>query len=300
MDSSQTPMAAQCARPNFDGYLPLHGYTISLITPALLIKDPGQAMKSDEKTTDRRRFFIINLGRCGSSLLSAVLADSGANFGLPVPQDWDPSAGQMESKAIKLAAHHYRRAYDISEGRKYIISPAIETKYRLSRGRANLGLALHQSVYVKISDLDLVVQASFKLGYEPKIIVNFRQLEPMLPSLLVGRKHIGPDQLARDYVRIYRQGLIQLQVFGGCVVSYNDLQNPKAHDWASALAAVSGLDGGNILAARDTRLKRNEDGESIEPVYAEAFEVFEKLSALQGQVLSASRQVERAIEQRNA
>jgi len=251
-------------------------------------------MHGDLSPANPVRYFILNLGRCGSSLLGAALADAGADFGFEPPRDWDPRSGQMESRAIKRAAHHYRRAYDIGEGRKYLVSPVLESKYRLKLGRWYLRQALQTSQYLKISDLDLVVQPSFKLGFSPRIILNYRQLEPMLSSLLVGRTHAGPDQLARDYVRIYRQGLLLLQSFGGCVVSYNELQDAQSSAWAAALGTVTALDPAALMKSRERRLNGYADPDDIAPVYDEAYSIYSMLECYRGRALEPSRQVIRA------
>ena len=197
--------------------------------------------------------------------------------------------------AIKRAAHHYRRAYDIGVGRKYVLSPALETKFRLRRGRRYLKRALQEARFLKIGDLDLVVQPSFKLGYRPRVILNYRQLELNLPSLLVGRTHIGPDQLAGEYVRIYRQGLMLLRTFGGCTVEYNELQDVAGVAWADALAATTGLDKQALLDSRKQRLKGPADPRDVTPIYAEAYTLFETMRSLSGDAIEPSRQVTRVL-----
>jgi hypothetical protein len=244
------------------------------------------------------RYFIVTLGRSGSSLLGAILADAGADFGITVPDEWDPRSGQMEGVAIKSAAHHYRRAYDIGEGRKYVLSPALETKFHLRRGRRHLQRALRESRFLKIGDLDLVVQPTFKLGYRPRVILNYRQLEANLPSLLVGRTHTGPDQLAQEYVRIYRQGLMLVHTFGGCTVAYNELQDARVSTWADALAMTTGLDKQGLLHSREQRLKGPADSPEVEPIYAEAYSLYEAMRLLSGRAIEPSRQVMRALASR--
>jgi len=256
---------------------------------------PDQADSPDA----RERHFIVNLGRCGSSLLGAILADAGADFGLTAPDAWDPRTGQMETDEIRRAAHHFRRAHDISEGRKFVFSPVLERKVRLHRARRWLRVALAGSRFLKIGDLDLVVQPAFKLGYVPSVIVNFRQLEPMLPSLLVGRTHVGPDELAREYVRIYRQALILLQTFGGCTVEYNELLDPRATGWADGLAVVAGCPPDELLRARARRVNGEPDPAAVTPVYADAFALFHALRTYRGHAVRRSRQVARALAARN-
>ena len=246
----------------------------------------------------QRRYFVVNLGRSGSSLLAATLAHAGGDFGMPPVQDWDPRTGQMENVAVKWAAHHYRRAHDIAAGRKYILSPAFETRYRLLRGKRFLRRALREAKFLKIGDLDLVVQPAFKLGYAPRVILNYRQLEAMLPSLLVGRTHVGPDQLAAEYLRIYRQGLALMGTFGGCVVGYNALQDRDAVRWADSLSGVTGLARAALLEARNDLQNGVADPPLIRPIYTEAFALFEQLDALAGQVFEPSRQVERVLSAR--
>ncbi len=227
--------------------------------------------------------------------MGAVLADAGADFGIAAPASWDPRTGQMETDEIRRAAHHFRRAYDISEGRKFILSPVIERKLRLRRARHWLRAALADSRFLKIGDLDLVVQPAFKLGYVPAVIVNFRQLEPMLPSLLVGRTYVGPDELAREYVRIYRQALILLQTFGGCTVEYNDLLDPRSLGWADGLAVIAGCKPDALLDARAARVNGEPDPAEITPVYKEAFALLQILRSYRGRAVARSRQVARAI-----
>ena len=247
----------------------------------------------------RERFFVVNLGRCGSSLLGAILADAGADFGVVAPESWDPRTGQMETAEIRQAAHHFRRAHDISEGRKFLISPVLERKLRLHRARRRLRAALARSRFLKIGDLDLVVQPAFKLGYVPSVIVNFRQLEPMLPSLLVGRTHVGPDELAREYVRIYRQALMLLQTFGGCTVEYNELLDPQARSWADGLADVAACSPEALLEARARRVAGEPDPSEVTPVYREAFDLFHTMRTYRGRAVERSRQAARAIAARN-
>ena len=143
-----------------------------------------------------QKYFVVTVGRTGSSLLCAVMADAGAEFGMPVPDEWDPRRGVMENLKLRRAAHHYRRAWDIDNGRRVNFSPALESKWRRYLARRCLRSALAQAQFFKGSDLDLIAQASFKLGYLPKLIVSYRALEATLQSILVGRTLVGPALLA--------------------------------------------------------------------------------------------------------
>ena len=251
-----------------------------------------------QEKSGRRRYFVVTIGRSGSSLLGAVLADAGADFGMLAPAQWDPRDGQMENRAIKKAAHHLRRAYDLDQGIRYLISPKIESAWRLARGRRLLARALTEGRFFKIGDLDLLVQPSFALGYEPRVILNYRQLESNLPSLLVGRKHVGPDQLAKEYVRIYRQGLVLLDTFGGCTIGFDELQEPSSTAWAAALAATTGLDSGRLLHARGQRVRPVQDTTERPVIYSEAYAIYKAMLERAGKATPPGRHATRVSEAR--
>ena len=42
---------------------------------------------------DNRRFFVVTVGRTGSSLLASILADAGADFGVQSEDKWDAGGG---------------------------------------------------------------------------------------------------------------------------------------------------------------------------------------------------------------
>jgi hypothetical protein len=246
-----------------------------------------------------KRYFLLTNGRSGSSLLAAVLADAGADFGMAAPESWDPQTGQMENAAVKHAAHHYRRAYDIERGRGFNLLPRYEAKLRWSRGRRWLRRALDQASYLKIGDMDLLAQPAFRLGYLPQLILIYRRFEPNLASLIVGRTHAGPDELAREYVRIYRQGLLLMHCFGGCAIGYEQLVDPQQRQWAAALAAVTGLSEAKLLQARSARLSgtmsRSQPDVSL---YPDLDQLYDALEAESGKPLAPSAATIRAIQVR--
>ena len=57
------------------------------------------------------RFIMVTTGRSGSSLLAAIIADAGGNFGFPSEDEWDPAAGAMEHPVAQEASRLFRRAY---------------------------------------------------------------------------------------------------------------------------------------------------------------------------------------------
>lgn len=248
---------------------------------------------------ERRRTFVLTFGRSGSSLLCALMSDAGADFGLAAPLQWDPRDGVLEHPDIKRAAHHMRRAFDIDHGRRYRFSPELEARWRRRRARHWLTRALPQARCFKIGDLDLLVQMSFSLGYEPRVVLNYRDFEHALASTLVGRKHIGPDELAADYVRICRQGVVLLQTFGGCVVGYEEMLGEPGGPWLNALAQSAGLEVGALRQAAAKRIRGNAPAlADTRSLYPECRRLHELLRELSGRCFAPSRTVVRAIEGR--
>jgi hypothetical protein len=241
------------------------------------------------------RFFIVTAGRSRSTLLCAILADAGADFGLPVPADWQREGGELEHPAIKRAVHHLRRAYDLDRGRRQVMSPWIEMQWRRHLGRRHLREALGAARFLKISDLDLAVQPAFRLGYLPRVILSFRPFEAQARSLVAGRTFHGPDELAEEYVRTYRQGLLLLHAFGGCVVAHADMHANPTDGWLTVLAKTTGLDAARLQQAASARVAAGAPDPSLPVLYPEARAVYETMCGLCGRVLDATPQVERAF-----
>lgn len=247
-----------------------------------------------------KRYFIVTNGRSGSSLLAVLMADSGADFGMKAPAGWDPRTGQMENQAIKEAAHHYRRAFDIDHGRRYKLCPEFEARLRRRRGRRWLQRALGQAEYFKIGDLDLLIQPTFRLGFLPQVILIYRRFEPNLASLVVGRTHTGPDDLAAEYVRIYRQGLLLMHCFGGCAIGYERLVDPQQRQWAAALGEITGLPEDALLQARSVRLRSS--AARPQPAagqYPELDRLYEALESESGKPIAPSSATLRAMQARS-
>ncbi|MEQ8231727.1 MAG: hypothetical protein RLW61_05675 [Gammaproteobacteria bacterium] len=251
--------------------------------------------------SSRERIFVVTFGRSGSSLLCAILADAGADFGVPVPAQWDPRHGALEHRDIKRAAHHMRRAFDLDHGRRFRFSPELEARWRRRRARHWLARALPQADAFKIGDLDLLVQMSFALGYAPRVVLNYRDFEQALASTLVGRKHVGPDALAAEYARVCRQGLALVRTFGGCVVGYEDMLGDPAGAWLDALAASTGLAAESLRAAAARRITATEAAPAATGMlYPECRRLYDLLAAQAGRAFPPSRTVLRALDARRA
>jgi hypothetical protein len=95
------------------------------------------------------------------------------------------------------------------------------------------------------------VQPAVKLGYTPRVILNFRRFEPHAMSRFQRQGHASIDWFEAYYMRVCRNALMQVHLYGGCCIDYDDLMDPYSHAWADALALVTGFRAGDLTHFRD-------------------------------------------------
>jgi hypothetical protein len=246
------------------------------------------------------RFFVLTAGRTGSTLLSSILARAGADFGMPAIQSWDESrGGAFEHPEIVAAARYFRLAFDLSQQR-----PAGLRRWYWShlyhRGKRHLARAAGAARYVKAVNLDLAVQSAAKLGYIPRIIVSYRRFGPQALSLSQVFARRTVDVLEADYLRTYRHALIQLHLYGGCVVGYDELLNPNETRWLVALAQVTGLPAPALIAASRAQPRLLTATYDVMPeITGETERLYGTLEGLAGRAIPISQQAVRNRNRRN-
>ena len=236
------------------------------------------------------RYFVVNTGRSGSTLLSVILADAGAAFGLPIPRSWDPGGGEMEHPLGLRATAAFRRAFRAGSTKPEGWLRRRAWQLHRSSGRRALRKLLAQAEIVKCEDLDLVVASVLKLGFFPKVVLCYRRFEDYAVSRGLLKSSANVDALLAQYCRTYRNGWLLLQTFGGCAVGFDELTDLTATSWAGALARVTGFDAESLLVARARRL-----GKVSRPVARATFDeaanqLFSLLAASRGQEIPASDQ----------
>ena len=180
------------------------------------------------------RYFIVGIGRTGSSLLSAILSDSGGNFGLNNVRDWDKSSGAFEHPDIIYISKHFRRASYLTKNKRSNIITKYNIDVRKHLAKSKAKKILKKVQYVKSDNLDLWVWYSIKMGYKPKIIISYRNFFEVAQSLYVmtGLNFIDSEA---QYIRIYENCLLMMSVYGGCIVNYDDLIDFSNSNWAKPL-----------------------------------------------------------------
>lgn len=241
---------------------------------------------------DRRRFFVITSGRTGSTLLSAILADAGADFGVAPPDDWDTArGGAMEDPGLQRAVRHFLLAFERSPGKPATIPSKWIWAYHRAAGKRELARVLARSVYLKCMHLDLAIPFVIKLGYFPQIIVNHRPFGDQALSHAQMIMNWSAEALAKTYDRTYHNALLSLHSYGGCVVSYEDLTVHNRTAWATSLAKVTGLAEERLLAGRALRAKPTRAPETKFPTLSDTSQrYFDAIESMSGQAVPPSPQ----------
>jgi len=199
----------------------------------------------------KQRFFIVGTGRSGSSLLAAILADAGAVFDIPRRESWNPGSGAYEHPLIISARRWQSRMRKIDES---LLPNRLGYRFCYRRMTRDLDTLLRRALFVKSSDLYLLVHHAKHLGYAPSIIVSYRDFNRYARSRFL-RSGNTLGELIERYRNTYGTAALQLQTFGGCVVSYDDLVDSSEVGWIEAVATVTGLPQEAILRARAQRVR---------------------------------------------
>lgn len=243
---------------------------------------------------DKRRFFILTLGRTGSSLLASILNDAGADFDGLDQTSWDRAGGAFEHPGLIPIARELRKMDEIGEVRPMQFLPRL--KWDLARHNAKkiLKELLPRARYLK-GDLAPAVHWSARLGYVPTIILSYRRFGPLFKS--IGHMHPQlPDYHAHQYVRSLRNGLGLAAIYGGCAIDYDEIMNAHYNDWIEALSQATGLPIHEIKLARNERVEGNSSGseDQIEP-FPECEQVYDLVRRYRGKCLPAARATRRAL-----
>ncbi|MPY68826.1 MAG: hypothetical protein GEU92_01940 [Alphaproteobacteria bacterium] len=240
-------------------------------------------------------------GRTGSTLLAAALADSGADFAMPLPGNWDPSGGGMEHPLVQRAAGRFHRAYRMAPEKPVGRFRAAAWNWERRQGKRDLARVLDAARYLKGINIDLAVQPAFQLGYFPRIILSYRSFEAQARSRFTMRGHSSLDALARLYNRIYGNGLLLLQIYGGCAVSFDELVTDAPHRTAALLAETTGLPGPALERALGARMTAGTPSDTKDcTLDEEAARLYRALETMKGRAIPASRQAIRSWSGRTA
>ncbi len=232
---------------------------------------------------DKKRYLIIGPGRSGSSVLAGILADTGANFNMPVAKDWHRGSGAYEHRSMLNARKWHARGEKIAES----LIPDRLRSYCNRKRDSLLRDVLDSAEYLKYCwPVDFAIPIRH-LGYEPVIIISYRPFYDCARSRHL-RMGANFHQLVDSYIAAYLTAVFQLEVLGGCVISYNRLVDPNETQWAEVLSQITGFEAERLLAARAERIKR------ASPAFTPSFDFMafdSDLARLETQMLALSDRV---------
>ncbi len=195
------------------------------------------------------RCFLLSTGRCGSSLLAAILTEAGADFGERYTGQWNARTGAFESFAIGRATANYRRSLELRRDSHLSKWRMWHRKWYRGLSQVYLRRALRLAPFAKCGDSAIPLLAR-KLGYRPSVIVLYRHY---IDQTFSAHLRHGTDylELIDQYFSRNATALMTVQVYGGCIVSYEEITDPGETAWATALARATGLEAERILASRE-------------------------------------------------
>lgn len=237
-------------------------------------------------TTDGDRFLIVGTGRTGSSLLAAILHDAGANFGIGGREEWDRDSGAFEHPRLK-DAYHWHAVY---KNFTHLGLGPLKWVQRRLRSRVDQGIedTFQEARFGKTTQLVQLVPHIHRLGYRPRIVVSYRRFAGYASSRHL-RSGFDFEQLVDLYVRINGTAMLQLETFGGCAISYGEIQDPDEEGWAKALAGISRLDAADLLRARDERVEERRRRIPDLGVAPTVSDVFDALRQHMGEVVEGTK-----------
>jgi len=235
--------------------------------------------------SNNERFLIVSTGRCGSSLLSAILAHAGADFDLPDLDSWSRSSGAYEHPKLEKAYAWFRLMQALPTWpapSRYLRQLTMKKMDRL------LLDAMSKAKYAKTTNLVYLVQPISKLGYRPKIIISYRQFQGYATSRY-RRTNLSFSDLTEKYIDTYGTALLQLSIWGGCLVSYEEMINSGCSEWIDVVCKLTNLEKELVAKCRNDVIKPRSNIKAslsnISKIDNRIIELMKELSKYKGQAV---------------
>jgi len=210
------------------------------------------------------KILIVGTGRSGSSLLSAIIADSDHSFGMEKAESWDKVKGAFEHKNLHLAYRNYSRSDKISKS----LLPSFFSSFFRRKGDKYLKMLLDNVTACKSSKLVWMIQRIHHLGYNPKIIVQYRKFQDYSRSRYL-KFGWSMNRMLDEYCNVYSTSLLMLGVFEGVAVNYESILDKNNKDWAEDISKITGIDVKRLLDSRDRIVQRDKDSKPTKGFYTD-------------------------------
>jgi hypothetical protein len=195
------------------------------------------------------KYILISVERSGSTLLASILANAGANFGLPVNKEWFRGSGDFEHQIIIDTYKHLKRSLLYGQ-----FSDRLAKKQK-DKVTENMKSLFTEVDFAKYPPLSHLLPLHIKnAGFNPSIICIIRKFNEFASSRIA--KNGGELNACKEiYENLYKTTLMELSLYGGCIICYEDLIDPDNMSWADSISLVCGIAKDELIEVRNKLVK---------------------------------------------
>ncbi len=203
-----------------------------------------------------KKVFVLGPPRSGTTLVSALLAHSGAEFGVDRVASWDASSGEFEHPLAIKASVELARAERLRPFSRTL------SHYFDRRASENLSALLKIADFVKYPPMSEKFPVMAKrLGYQPICIVVVRSFLGFASSMLA-KNNLQWDELQHIYRQSLFTSILLREQLGGSVIRYEELVGEDCGNAIATLAMSTGLKGETIAAAAGRLIQKRKEARS--------------------------------------
>ncbi|PPK85329.1 hypothetical protein CLV84_2224 [Neolewinella xylanilytica] len=192
------------------------------------------------------KYLVAGEKRTGTTLLCAILAKAGAEFGFPHDREWFRGSGDYEHP-IMIENYKYLKRARLAKFVSDTMAARLQRKIQ-----SNMKELLAEVDYIKYPPLSHSLPIHMKLaGHEVRLVITIRKFNTFAMSA-VAKNGECFKELKEAYIDTYKTNLLNLYLYGGCAVLYEDIVDREKTDWAVRVSQITGVSADKLLQARDT------------------------------------------------
>ena len=223
------------------------------------------------------KYLVAGGKRTGTTLLCAILANAGADFGFPRDREWFRGSGDYEHRIMLDNYKHLKRAR---------MAQPVSDNFAAREHRkieANMKELLNEVDYIKYPPLSQYLPIHIKrAGFDLRLLITIRKFNTFALSA-VAKSGGSFNELKEIYLDTYKTNLLNLYLYGGCAVLYEDIVDHASTEWSARVGTVTGIPAEALLRARDELIKptrsRNAIGDTtIDRECDELYATYDKLA----------------------
>lgn len=226
---------------------------------------------------DNIKYIVVSTERSGSSMTSAILANAGADFGFDKDRKWYRGAGDYEHQEVVDTYKYLKR---VLFSQKFSDRLTLRLKKKIVSKMEILYSKVSYSKYPPLSQyLPFYVKQA---GFDIRLIVVIRNFNDFAISM-ISKNGKDFETLKDTYLSTYRTSLLNLSLYGGCIICYEDITKIEETRWAELVEKTCGLDASKLISERDkivkpTFLKNKIQNTILDQECEELYQIYQNLS----------------------